>query len=88
MHITKIEVNEVDPIDRDRREGYVSFSALGRKVQVFCEIRSEARQEKGDAKGSLIQEALRQIRRMPEYRSGKSKITFEPGLLTADPVLS
>lgn len=88
MHITKIEVSEVKPIERDRREGYVLFSALGRKVQVFCEVRDTEARAPGDTKGSLVREAIRQIRRMPEYRAGKSRLTFEPGLIGSDPGLT
>jgi hypothetical protein len=79
MYVTEIEINEIPNSGETR--GSVSFCSYERQIQVMCEIKEEGLQDKVKRRLAFIREALRQVRRMPEYRNGRSQIDFEPGLL-------
>ena len=73
MHITRIELSDryVDPIERDDR-AQVWFYAGTTVTQIMARARRAA------PKPELIRDAIRQLRRMPEIRSGSEDLSFSP----------
>ncbi|MBO9473965.1 hypothetical protein J7413_10490 [Shimia sp. R10_1] len=61
----------------------VSLSSEARDVRVHCAIPAAETTEpqKGPGRIALIREALRQLRRMPEMRTGHEELSFAPGVL-------
>ena len=79
MYITHIEVSRPrgGPA-AGRTSGFVSLYSEERHVQVHCAVAGTAGRT---AREALITEALRQLQKMPEYRSGRRELSFAPGIL-------
>lgn len=84
MHITNISITSIRrSLNGKRLLGDVNFEigateiTRARNMKVSCDtlfsnkIRSDA---------VLLGDAIRQLRRLPQIRSGQERLTFEPGL--------
>lgn len=79
MYIKKIEITDVQAIKMSGGyHAHVSMLGDGLQVQMHCAVETAPNIEPRKSKLALIQEAIRQLRRMPEYRTGRKKITFAP----------
>lgn len=82
MHITQIEIAGMfeDEAEQSTR-AHVAFYAQDRQVHIDCTVS----ERKGPTLAKrLISEAIRQMRRMPEFRGGRGELSFEPGLWTEE----
>lgn len=73
MHVTKIELSDryLHPVNRSDC-ARVSFFADGFITQV------EAQAPRAAPQPDLIRDAIRQLKRMPEFRSGQDNLSFHP----------
>ncbi len=73
MHVTRIELSDrfVDPIERSDC-ARVWFHSNHTVTQI------DARAQRAAPKPELIRDAIRQLRRMPEIRSGAQALSFAP----------
>ncbi|MDX1780395.1 MAG: hypothetical protein R3256_03655 [Thalassovita sp.] len=86
MYITHIEVSQLRGIPAaGRTSGFVSLHSEERQVQVHYAVAGIAGRAPREA---LITEALRQLRKMPEYRSGRRELSFAPGILAERPTIA
>jgi hypothetical protein len=81
MFISQIDIAgiEVEALDSTLR-AQVAITADSGRVLVDCKIATDPI-EPATRKSALMHEAIRQLRRMPEYRSGKREILIAEGLL-------
>lgn len=84
MHITKIEVSDLKSTEGTAR-GFVSLHCEEGNVQMHCSIVDA---EDRNPRLALISEALRQLARMPEFRSGRRSFSFSNSIRDADPALA
>lgn len=82
MYITDIEISHYrfDP-HRARHCANVAVSAEGNVVNLYCQI--DLPEDEDDVKARAVGfagEAARQLRRMPEIRSGRTALEFASGL--------
>ena len=83
MYITQIEVSQMQNASgQGRVSGFVSIDSDEGHVQMHCAVSDTAPSMRRDA---LIAEALRQLRRMPEFRTGRRDLSFAPGIMVIDP---
>ncbi|SFL00586.1 hypothetical protein [Shimia haliotis] len=84
MHVTDIQIT--NPTYRQtlgELTAVVSLSSDARDVQLLCNVPARAERREGEGRLALIHEALRQISRMPEIRTGREELSFAPGLVPA-----
>lgn len=84
MHIQNITLTAIHRSpDGKRLWGEVDFdiaasdAAPGRLIKISCDI---AYSNKIRPDAILVGDAVRQLRRLPELRSGETRLTFEPGI--------
>lgn len=85
MHVTDIQIS--NPTYRQtlgELSAVVSLSSDARDVQLLCNVPAEQERQQGEGRMALIREALRQISRMPEIRTGRETLSFAPGLVPAE----
>ena len=72
MHVTKIELSDrfIDPIDRSDCAQVWFYSD-----QTVTQIQAHA--QRAAPKPDLIRDAIRQLKRMPEIRSGSEALSFD-----------
>lgn len=80
MYVNAIEVTEI-PGDASLARAHVSFTSYERQIQVMCDLRRPEADSPVKRRIALLREALRQLKRMPEFRAGRASIEFQPGLL-------
>lgn len=81
MYIDQIEVTEIPSEDSvEKARAAVSFLSYERQVQVMCELHDEHEQSPIKRRFALMREGLRQLKRMPEFRTGEV-LELKPGLL-------
>ncbi|MBR9652327.1 hypothetical protein [Thalassovita aquimarina] len=81
MNITRIEVSQmIGGRETGRVSGFVSLHSYEGHVQMHCAVYGTTPSTCRDA---LIAEALRQLGRMPEFRSGARSFSCAPGILAA-----
>lgn len=83
MFVTDIEISHYryDPY-KARHCANVAVSGEGNVVNLYCQI--DLPEEQDDARARALGfagEAARQLRRMPEIRSGQSALEFASGLV-------
>lgn len=79
MYITQIEVSEYPSRHGElRRRAHVRLQSDRKQVQMECAIRED--EARAGSRLAFIRDALRQVRRMPEFRRGTEEITFAPEL--------
>jgi hypothetical protein len=81
MYITQIDIAgmQVESLDNMMR-AHVAITSDSGRVLVDCQIPA-ASDEPATHRSALMHEAIRQLRRMPEYRSGQREILLADGLL-------
>ncbi len=62
--------------DRDVHAANVTLSFADKVVRLRCHLQGLGPQDMAHCVPGLVKDALRQLRRMPEYRSGQSRIKF------------
>lgn len=85
MHVTDIQIS--NPTYRQtlgELSAVVSLSSDARDVQLLCNVPAKQERKQGEGRMALIREALRQISRMPEIRTGRETLSFAPGLVPAE----
>ena len=71
MEFDRVEIEGFDkPMKGDRAEGVVALVASSRRVSVFVNWTACSAEDTTKWRAGLIAEALRQVRRMPEFRNG------------------
>ncbi|MDX5402694.1 MAG: hypothetical protein LPJ93_09880 [Rhodobacterales bacterium] len=81
MFITRIDIAGLDIADHDSvMRAHVAITSDSGRVLVDCQLPMES-MEPAKRRSALMHEAIRQLRRMPEYRSGKREIMVADGLL-------
>ena len=82
MYVTDIEITEISGDQNlTAARGSVVFMSYERQIQVLCKASDGETQNPIKRRISLIRDGLRQLNRMPEFRAGRSEVTFGPGLL-------
>ena len=80
MYVDAIEITEIPTEETsERARASVAFMSYERQVQIMCDLQEAPEPKK--RRGALIREALRQLRRMPEFRAGRAKLEIRPGLI-------
>lgn len=85
MHVTDIQIT--NPTYRQtlgELSAVVSLSSDARDVRLLCNVPANAERREGEGRLALIREALRQISRMPEIRTGHEKLSFAEGLVPSE----
>ncbi|WP_435140020.1 hypothetical protein [Pseudopelagicola sp. nBUS_19] len=86
MHIKEIQIsNPTYHHSLGELSALVSMSSEARDIQLFCNVPLSPEKQKSHSRFVLIREALRQIRRMPEVRTGRERVSFAPRLLRESP---
>ncbi|GAA6180942.1 MULTISPECIES: hypothetical protein [unclassified Shimia] len=78
MHVTEIQIS--NPTYRQtlgELSAVVSLSGEARDVRVLCNVPAET---KSNGRLALIRDAIRQLSRMPEIRTGRDQLSFAPGV--------
>lgn len=71
MEFDRVEIEGFDrPLKGDRAEGVVSLVSASRRVSVLVNWTASTTKDATTWRAGLIAEALRQVRRMPEFRNG------------------
>ncbi|SFM59853.1 hypothetical protein [Shimia aestuarii] len=81
MYVTDIQIS--NPTYRQslgELSAVVSLHADARDVNLLCAVPSAPEKKETEGRLDLIREALRQIRRMPEMRTGREELSFAPGV--------
>lgn len=82
MLVQRIEVNPTQNITPETGgRGQVAFVTEMGDMMFECHVKPGRSPEKRNPTLALISEALRQAKRMPEYRISKSFLSFAPGVL-------
>ncbi|MDP5366363.1 MAG: hypothetical protein NWT12_08735 [Paracoccaceae bacterium] len=81
MFITQIDIAglHIEHHDNDMRAHVAVMSDMGR-ILVDCRVPMND-MEPETRRSAVLHEAIRQLRRMPEFRSGKREIRVADGLL-------
>ena len=85
MYVTDIQIS--NPTYRQslgELSAIVSLHASEQDVNLLCAVPSQPEKKTGESRIALIREALRQLSRMPEMRTGREKLSFAPGVCPAD----
>lgn len=82
MLIRNIEVRELAPHDPETgiAQGIVAFLTDDSTIHVTCKSNFLTRSADGLRK-RLIYDGVRQLRRMPEFRTGQRNFSFAPGIV-------
>ena len=78
MYITRIDITEMPPAQPGQPwRGLVALFSGGDCVRLHCSARTADRAAR---RARFVEDALRQLRRMPEFRRGARHIALAPGL--------
>lgn len=81
MFITRIDVTGMNRQDDDAMtRAHVAITSDSGRVLIDCHL-ALTQVEPARHRHALMHEAIRQLRRMPEYRSGKREVRLADGLL-------
>lgn len=82
MYVTDIEITEIPVESGDlTNKSSVVFTSYERQIQVMCDIREAESHNPVKRRMAFVADALRQLKRMPEFRTGRAEIEFGPGLV-------
>ena len=71
MEFDHVEIEGFDrPLPGNRTEGIVALQARSHRVTVLVNWTARTAKDHAEWRTGVIAEALRQVRRMPEFRSG------------------
>lgn len=87
MLITDIEITQYTYCQSSaRHSANVCMTLKNQVVTLFCQLRLSEQESSGEKARAFISDAMRQMRRMPEYRSGKATLSLADNLrLLGDP---
>ncbi len=85
MHIINIKVHDYTchPAMPEMVRGMVELNSGTQGVHLVCCAKRPATAAGGSLHDRLVRDAVRQLRRMPEFRAGADRFTFAAGLLAA-----
>ena len=83
MYIKAIEVTDVQPVGTAGgfTRAVVAFHGDDSAIHLSCRTAANDQSEPLKRR-TLIFDAVRQLRRMPEYRTGSKRFSFAPGLIS------
>ncbi|MBE1285334.1 MAG: hypothetical protein GJ676_18620 [Rhodobacteraceae bacterium] len=82
MVITDIEISHYAyDSHRARHTASVEMKLKDRVVQLFCQLELPENASPSNRAAEFVRDAIRQLRRMPEYRSGAEELRFADHLL-------
>lgn len=82
MMVKRIDVTPIETFTPETGgSGKVAFVTDTGDMIFECQIKPGRDAEKRNPALALIHDAMRQIKRMPEYRISKSYVKFAPGVL-------
>ncbi|WP_299349609.1 hypothetical protein [uncultured Shimia sp.] len=82
MYVNAIEITEIPSEETpERAQASVAFLSYERQIQVVCDLREAPAAATFKRKVALMRDALRQLKRMPEFRAGRAVLEFQPGIL-------
>ena len=82
MIVKRIDVTPIQDFTPETGgTGKVAFITDAGDVIFDCQVKPGRDADKRNPMTALISEALRQVKRMPEYRISKSYMKFAPGVL-------
>ncbi|MDJ0821781.1 MAG: hypothetical protein QNJ09_08235 [Paracoccaceae bacterium] len=82
MYVKKIEMAGFRrPAPDGTLRGTIAFVAADQRVNVDLNIPHDLPPRDRSTRLQLLSEALRQLRRMPEFRNRSAALSFAPGLL-------
>ncbi len=77
MHIENVEFSNLS-VEKGMCFGVVTLLTRAGATHCACQIAASAGQSLGALQGALLHDALRQLKRMPEFRRNAAKITLSP----------
>lgn len=84
MMITNIEISQYRYCPQTaRHSASVCLTLRDRIVTLFCSLDLPEHTAAANRANAFVSDALRQLRRMPEFRSGKTPLHMEDGLTPA-----
>jgi len=84
MHITQIDIQHLEfEAAQNVVRGCVALVSKASRIHVDCIIPGTDAAAPAQQKSALINEAIRQLRRMPEFRRNESAVTFANNLAFA-----
>ena len=82
MIVKRIDVTPIQEFTPETGgTGKVSFITHSGDIIFDCQVKPGREAEKRNPLLAFVSEAMRQVRRMPEYRISKSYVKFAPGVL-------
>ena len=82
MHIERVEITALH-IDSRQCAGVVILTGRQGSLTCDCRVKTDGPLSRDAAQRALLDEALRQLRRMPEYRHGGAGLSFGADALPA-----
>ena len=82
MLVTDIEISHYSyDAHRARHSANVAMTCRDRVVSLFCQLDLPAEESPRTRAQAFVKDAIRQLRRMPEYRNGRTPLQFADHLL-------
>lgn len=87
MLVTDIEISQYHYDTRSSRHlATVAMTCKNRVVSLFCQLDLPRNEPAKDRASAFVRDAIRQLRRMPEFRSGSATLEFlEPHWAASEP---
>ena len=84
MHITQINIQGLEfETTREILRGCVALISSATRFQVDCALHDSADTSDAQRRSALVDEAIRQLKRMPEFRRNQDAVSVADGLLAA-----
>lgn len=81
MQITDIEISHAEYCpDQARHRASVCLTLADRIVTLFCSVELQGENSDEARRAAFLGDALRQMRRMPEFRAGRATLEVADGL--------
>jgi len=81
MQITDYEISQAELLpDQSRHMARVSLTMADRIVTLFCAVNLDGVDTPNGRLNAFLREALRQMRRMPEFRTGEATLELAANL--------
>lgn len=86
MQVTDIEISDYRYCPQTaRHQARVHLMMGDRHVNLMCQVNLPTGQNASARRAAFVAEAARQMRRMPEFRSGRRTLEFPDALLQSAP---
>jgi hypothetical protein len=82
MFVTDIEISQyIYDSDKSLHRANVCMTLKDRVISLVCQLRLPADKPQSARMAALVKDAVRQLNRMPELRSGRTKLEFADDLM-------